>query len=299
MEFKAFAKINWDLHVLGKRSDGFHELDTVMVNVSLFDSLIVEPDSASVTLTCSDPTLATDDTNLVVRAAKALKAASGYCGGVKMHLVKRIPMGGGMGGGSSDAACALRALNELWDLHWEVSRLQPLAAGLGSDVAFFLYGGWCRCLGRGEIVEPLKSASTWPDVPILLVLPKLHVPTPQVYKRCSFPAWDGKSGMRGLTDIEIAISSSLNTIGGGRQRLPLRNDLTAAAVQVESKLVALQRVLQQREPGRWLMSGSGAVHFVVGSSADEGASLCDALKAETGLEVRVLAATTAAKCSYK
>lgn len=291
MEFKAYAKVNWDLRVLGKRPDGFHALDTVMVNVSLHDTLFVEP-ADDIALTCSDSSLATDDTNLVVKAARALKAASGYTGGARIHLVKNIPMGGGMGGGSSDAACALRALNLVWNLNWETARLQPLAAALGSDVAFFLHGGWCRCLGRGEIVEPLGIGAEF-AVKLLLILPPLHVPTPQVYKKCSFAQWDGKTGLRVLTDVQKRIMSCVSKVNtvDSLGAFPLFNDLTEPACLVEPRLIELQRVLQQYAPGRWLMSGSGAVHFVVQPRLEDEAALSSALK-KTGTNIRALTAMT-------
>jgi 4-diphosphocytidyl-2-C-methyl-D-erythritol kinase len=292
MQIRAYAKINWDLHILGKRADGFHELDSVMVNVSVYDTLDIEP-AEDFQLTCTDPTLDTGDSNLVTKAAKALAAASGHPCRAHIYLRKEIPMGGGMGGGSSDAAAALSGLSRLWGLNWPVDRLQPIAAKLGSDVAFFLYGGWRRCRGRGEIVEPLAGSEKWPEVPLSLIFPGLHVPTPAVYKNLRFPPWDGKTGLRALTDINGAIqstlnSSSTNTVLG----LGLRNDLTEAAQQVEPRLVALQRVLQQRHPGRWLMSGSGSTHFVVTETPDNGSQLREWLEVVVGPGLRVLTATT-------
>jgi len=292
VELKAYAKINWDLHVLGRRPDGFHALDMVMVNVSLHDTLAFTP-CDRFEFACSDPSLPTDAGNLVVKAAQLLARASGRpCAG-RIHLDKHIPAGGGMGGGSSDGACALRGLNRLWKLDWPVEKLQPLAAQLGSDVAFFLYGGWRRCLGRGEIVETLPGSERWPAVQLLLVIPPLHVATPAVYKALGAPAWDGKSGVRDLAVLARQVEAAL--AGSTSAALGSRNHLTPAALKVEPRLAGVQEVLQARYAGRWLMSGSGAVHFALPPEpADDGANLKKALTKACEMDIRVVVATTCA-----
>jgi 4-diphosphocytidyl-2-C-methyl-D-erythritol kinase len=293
MELKAYAKINWDLRVLGKRADGFHALDTVMVNVNLHDTLTFTK-SDHIELTCSDPNLAVDESNLVVKAARILARASRTTTGARIHLDKNIPMGGGMGGGSSDAACTLQGLNKLWNLNYPLEKLQPLAAEIGSDVAFFLYGGWRRCLGRGEIVEALDSSVSWPQISILLVLPPLHVPTPLAYKCLQAGSWDGKSGARSLTDVKRELEFVVNKMHQQVEgvKLGFKNDLTNAARKVEPRLETVQRVLEQMYPERWLMSGSGAVHFAVPDRCDDGSRLREALEGDSGPGIRVLTATT-------
>src|SRR5947207_1250308 len=232
----AYAKINWDLRILGKRADNFHELDSIFVTVSLNDEMSFEPHH-SLTLSCSDSTLPVDDTNLVMKAAKVLAERSSYRGGAKIHLVKKIPMGGGMGDGSSDAACALASLNTLWNLNWSVERLSAIAAELGSDVAYFLRGGWCLCRGRGEIVERMAAANSAPAVKILLVLPPLHVSTPAVYKALRYPPWDGFNGRNAL-ELDAKLAAMINALHRGEACDPeLRNDLSDAARQVEPKLI--------------------------------------------------------------
>jgi 4-diphosphocytidyl-2-C-methyl-D-erythritol kinase len=286
----AYAKINWDLHVLGRRPDGFHELDTVMVNVSLHDVLEFES-ATEITLTCNDPALPTDDKNLVVRAAKLLARVSGVQSGARIKLTKHIPAGGGMGGGSSDAACTLQSLNKLWGINWSVDRLQGLAAELGSDVAFFLFGGWARCRSRGEIVEPLDIVSH--HMRLLVVFPPWPVATPSVYKRLNLPMWDGKSQLRSLTETSSSIKSLLNCIETGKfSQLGLSNELTDPALQVEPRLAKLQRVLEQLYPGRWLMSGSGSVHFVVPLESETEQNLKETLTSDLGVGIRVHTTTT-------
>lgn len=290
IERKAYAKINWDLRVLGKRADGFHALDTVMASVDLHDSLTFDLHS-EILMACSDPTLPTDERNLVMKAARLLAKDSGGGRGARINLQKHIPAGGGMGGGSSDAAATLLGLNQLWNLNWPIERLQPLAAELGSDVAFFLHGGWRRCLGRGEIVERLSGSETWPAVRLLLVLPPLQVATPRVYQLLEAPAWDGKSGARNLTALEKQLESDFRSLNGTRD-LKLQNDLIAPARRAEPRLEALQQVLQQHRFGRWSMSGSGAAHFVVAAAGDDGSELAEALTTKFELGTRVLTATT-------
>ena len=171
------AKINLALEILGKRSDGFHEIDTVMSTVSLADTLTVtrsEPGSGlsyHVTGRGSESLSVSDDISCA--AAKLLADVSKTALDINIHLEKRIPISGGLGGGSSDAAAMLRALNILWDLNWPDDQLSELASEIGSDVPFFLHGGFCHCTGRGELIEELPDLKNFrllilsPDVGIL------------------------------------------------------------------------------------------------------------------------------------
>lgn len=293
MKTKAYAKINWDLYIGGKRPDGFHAIDTVMVNVSLYDELTFE-ESSTIAMSCSDPTLPTDGSNLVVKAAQRLKELSGFTGGAKIHLEKKIPAGGGMGGGSSDAANTLLALNKFWKLNWPVEKLQPIAAELGSDIAFFLYGGWQRCRGRGEIVEIIPGASHFPKVSLLLVLPPLHCATPAVYKALKASPISELAPGRTLTEVQADLQASFTEIDRTGSALKLYNSLTKASREVEPKLIAVQKVLEAQYPGRWLMSGSGAVHFAVVKPGDDGVKLREALQTQVDERVRVLNVNTCA-----
>jgi 4-diphosphocytidyl-2-C-methyl-D-erythritol kinase len=163
---KSFAKINWSLRITGKRADGFHDLETVFQTISLHDELTFTP-STQLTLTCDDPSIPTDETNLVLRAARAVNAPP-----VHIDLQKRIPAGGGLGGGSSNAATTLRALGK--------DNLHDIALSLGSDVPFFLVGGTAYATGRGEILTPLPSRA---GVALLLVLPEERVLTKDAFAR--------------------------------------------------------------------------------------------------------------------
>ncbi len=168
---RAHAKINLTLEILGKRDDGYHDIASILQTVSLHDTLKFE-ESDGVTLGCDRPELATPD-NLVLRAAHLLRDYAGVSRGAAINLDKRIPVAAGLGGGSSDAAATLLALNRLWGLELPNADLQPLAAEIGSDVPFFLYGGTGRVFGRGERVEPLPPADLrW----AVILTPRIDVP---------------------------------------------------------------------------------------------------------------------------
>ncbi|HYK02476.1 MAG TPA: 4-(cytidine 5'-diphospho)-2-C-methyl-D-erythritol kinase [Thermoanaerobaculia bacterium] len=165
---KSFAKINWSLRIIGKRADGFHDLETVFQTISLHDELTFR-DSDRMSLTCDDPTIPTDDTNLVLRAARAVSAPP-----TAIELKKRIPTGGGLGGGSSNAATTLLALGA------ERDDLAGIALNLGSDVPFFLLGGTAYATGRGEVLTPIAPMN---GIPLLLLLPEARVLTKDAFAR--------------------------------------------------------------------------------------------------------------------
>jgi len=162
---KSFGKINWSLRITGRRADGFHDLETIFQTISLHDELTFRP-SDTLSLTCDDPTIPVDESNLVMRAARAVGATAA------IELRKRIPAGGGLGGGSSNAATTLMALGS--------GDLAPVALQLGSDVPFFLLGGTAYARGRGEILTPMPPLS---GIPLLLVLPEERVLTKEAFAR--------------------------------------------------------------------------------------------------------------------
>lgn len=154
---KAHAKINLTLEVIGRRDDGYHEIATIMQTVGLHDAVSISHDD-DIALTCDDPALQSAD-NLAYKAARLLQEHSGYDGGARIHIAKAIPVSAGLGGGSSDAAAALRGLNDLWRLGLSMAKLETLAAQLGSDVPFLLQGGTAIALGRGERIRRLPPAN--------------------------------------------------------------------------------------------------------------------------------------------
>lgn len=173
------AKVNLVLEVLGERHDGYHEIRSVIQSISLWDVLSFEL-ADEISFSCSEPSLQGED-NLVFRAAWLMKEVSGYPKGVKIRLEKRIPHGVGFGGGSSDAAAALKALNQLWGLGLPRRRIVRLAAQLGSDIPFFVYGGAAMVRGRGEKVKPLVALAMPWLVILVPSLPKMMGKTKYVY----------------------------------------------------------------------------------------------------------------------
>lgn len=166
------AKINWMLEVLGRRPDGFHEVRTVLQTIDLSDSLDLEP-AAELTLEATGEGLPPVEDDLTMRAARLLQERTGYQGGARIRLTKAIPVAAGLGGGSSDAAAALRGLTQLWNLDLPPERLSELAAELGSDVSFFLHGGTALSEGRGQRLTPLPDA---PEAALLIVVPPIAIP---------------------------------------------------------------------------------------------------------------------------
>jgi len=175
----ASAKINLVLEVLGKRADGYHEIRSLVQTINLCDVLSFEL-AGKTSFECTEPSLQTSD-NLVVQAAELLRKISGYEKGAKIKLEKRVPWGAGLGGGSSDAATTLSALNRLWKLKLMTSDLIELAARLGSDVPFFIHGGTALIEGRGERVTPLAASMPSWFVLLLPSLPRIPGKTKQLY----------------------------------------------------------------------------------------------------------------------
>ena len=199
------AKINLSLRILGKRPDGFHELETLMAPIGLADTIEVSHGTGhGITLTCNDPELPTDSNNLCVKAAEAFRIATGLDHGIAITLLKRIPHGAGLGGGSSDAAAVLKGLNELFDEPLVNEEFHQIAASLGSDVPFFLTSGPAWCRGRGEILE---EVSALPKRNLLLIKPPFPVPTAWAYKKYADLKESGKlltqPEKQFLGDVEI------------------------------------------------------------------------------------------------
>ncbi len=262
----SFAKINRDLRVLGKRKDGFHELDTVFQTVDLSEEIQYflegEEGEGEVSLTIEGAELPADDSNLILRAARALREKYPVRAGARIHLSKKIPIGGGMGGGSSNAAATLRALSELWKIPATEADLRGLAATLGSDVPFFLLGGRARGRGRGDAVLPLPDG---PEEWVLLVFPPFSLSTAEVY---------GRLRARSLTGSPSATKVSGSETGGG----PERNDLEQAAESLRGELRRIRSALAGAGARSARLSGSGSTVFGTFGTKEE------ASRAMTSLE---------------
>ncbi|MCJ7822857.1 MAG: 4-(cytidine 5'-diphospho)-2-C-methyl-D-erythritol kinase, partial [Armatimonadetes bacterium] len=175
----ASAKVNLCLRVLGRRSDGYHEVQTVLHTVGIWDTLRLSPlpGERRIALTVNVPEVPADESNLCWRAAHLLAERAGTPHGVRIDLEKCIPAGAGMGGGSSDAAATLAGLSRMWELDLDPAELEGIGAELGADVPFFLRGGCCLARGRGEKLEDLAAVDAW----LVVVVPERRVPTAQAY----------------------------------------------------------------------------------------------------------------------
>jgi 4-diphosphocytidyl-2-C-methyl-D-erythritol kinase len=247
---ESFAKVNRTLHVLGKRPDGYHELDTIFQTVDLteeIDFLEGEEGPGEVSLTVEGADLPADSSNLVLRAANALRERFSVRRGARIHLSKKIPIGGGLGGGSSNAASTLRGLCALWNLRPAEGDLHALAVSLGSDVPFFLLGGRARGTGRGEILCPLPDG---PEEWLVLALPPFSLSTAAVYGALSAPA---------LTDPAAPTNLRGSDSGGG----PDRNDLEPAAESLRGELKRFRAALSDHGATSARLSGSGSTVFGV------------------------------------
>ena len=271
------AQTNLFLEVPARRPDGFHELDTVFVALELADELELRPlPGGRIELQVEGgPDVPADSTNLAWRAAEALRQVAGRPElGAALQLTKRIPAGGGLGGGSSDAAAVLRGLDRLWETGLGAARLHALAAGLGSDVPFFLAGGLQRGRGRGERLEPLPRPPRPLD--LVLVLPGFPCPTPQVYRELA-PWLPGPEGPRSPAPLLAALAAGDPEAVGAE----LWNRLALPAFARWPRLSELERMLRAR-PGVTgaLLSGSGSTLFALCASTDAAAGLATALGRE-------------------
>jgi 4-diphosphocytidyl-2-C-methyl-D-erythritol kinase len=265
VEFLAPAKVNLSLRVLRRRDDGFHDIESLMCRVSIFDTLdLAHRDVEGLEFVCDDPTLPTGDDNLVVRATNLFCGSCGIEPRLRIALTKRIPHGAGLGGGSSDAATTLLGLNRFFDTQLPREALAGMAADLGSDVPFFIYQSAAIIRGRGERVEPVDLPQA---LPLLLIKPPFGVPTPWAYKH-----W----------------RDSIETPGVryAAQELPwgaLVNDLERPVFEKYIFLADLKSwLLDQPETAGALMSGSGATVFAVLRDKSAAAPLADRLAAEYG-----------------
>jgi 4-diphosphocytidyl-2-C-methyl-D-erythritol kinase len=252
---RSFAKVNLGLEVLGLRDDGYHELRTLFQTIDLHDDIVLRPRPRGISVRCRQPGVPTDDSNLAVRAAKALCRHAGVSSGVDIEITKRIPVAAGLGGGSSNAAMALQGLNRMWRLGLGPDRLHRLARRLGADVPYFLLGGTALGLGRGDEVYPLRSQlRAW----VVLVDPALPVSTAGVFARIDRSLTPRENS----TSIFYFVSRELEGVGGYRL---LVNDLEEAAMEeapaLRERVARVRGVLRGEGARLAALSGSGSSFF--------------------------------------
>lgn len=249
------AKINLSLTIKGRRDDGLHELETVVLPLpSLTDQLTIEP-SDHYSLHCPTPGVPTDQSNLVSRAIRLFEKETGITCPYRVTLEKKIPHGAGLGGGSADAAHALLALNKLTGANLAIETLADWSAQIGSDLPLFLYQSPCLCTGRGEIIEPLDFS--W-NRPILLFKPSFGIPTPWAYSR-----WKDSKEIRGISYSKQQVDD-----------ITLVNDLERPVFKKYRFLAELKQfLLEQPETDAAMMSGSGSTVFAVLRNANDAREL--------------------------
>jgi 4-diphosphocytidyl-2-C-methyl-D-erythritol kinase len=253
LRLMAPAKINWTLEVLGRRPDGFHEVKTILQTIDLSDSLELET-ASDLTLEATGEGLPPPQENLTMRAARLLQERAGCNSGARMRLTKTIPVAAGLGGGSSDAAAALRGLDRLWRLALPHERLLELAAEVGSDVPFFLRGGTALAEGRGERITPLPDA---PTTAILVLVPPLSIPekTQRMYSLLGPEHYgDGAASDR--------FADALRQ-GRPLEESDLYNVFDSLAFQAFPELHACRQALIQAGASAVHLAGSGPALFVL------------------------------------
>jgi len=283
----AFAKINLGLRVRGRRADGYHEISTVFQTVTLHDKLTFEagPDER-LELVCSDPDIPTDQSNLVLRAALALRERYDVSRGARVSLEKRIPAGGGLGGGSSDAAVALVALARLWEIKTDVLELSALGARLGADVPFFLAGGTALGTGTGTDITPLEDA---PKMHLVVVTPGVRVSTAEAYKLLNAPALTKETAV-----VNLSVSRAEAEFSGFLRGVT-SNDFEAVVVRLQPEVGRARAALWGVGARRAMLSGSGSSVFGVFESKGEAGLAREVLKAEGDWQVFACATLTRAE----
>lgn len=283
----SFAKINLYLRVLGKRADGFHELFTVFQTVSLCDE-IAFAENDDLVFTCVNPSVPADERNLIVKAARLLSDRAGTRVGAVVRLDKRIPSPGGLGGGSSNAAATLIGLSRLWSLDTPIEDLHEMAAELGSDVPFFLYGGTAAATGRGTEIEPLADVAG----PFLLIV----TPDVSVSTEAAFSSLDAQN----LTSADAESILLVCRFAAERidlSRSELLNDMESAVFARYPEVGRVKRALLDLGAVNAMMSGSGASVFAVFDKEETRQTALKALDDEVNW--RKFAVAAVSRVSYR
>jgi len=267
VKVKSFAKINLGLEIVGKRPDGYHDIRTLFQSIGLADTIEIEPAADGlIRLEGDDPSIAWDETNLVHRAARLLRERTGVRAGARIRVAKAVPAGKGLGGGSSNAAATLLALDRLWSLGLDPGTLAELALALGSDVPYFLQGGLCLGEGRGEA---LRRLADFPPLPCVLVFPPYPIWTAGVY-----------------ADVESSLTSSakdskimrfLDTADFGL----LENDLERVIFRRHPELEDFKKFFRDNGAALSLVTGSGSAVFGLFPERDEARMALDRLRGKS------------------
>jgi len=277
MFVKSPAKINLHLRIGALRPDKYHPLLSWFITIGLFDTMEIRAtQTPGIKLTCDRADIPVDGTNLIIKAAEAMSAETpGGKPGAQIHLQKSIPIGGGLGGGSSNAAFAMMALNRLWNLNWPIEKLAPIGLKIGSDVPFFFHGPSSICEGRGEKVTP-----TPPPRPgfVVLIFPGFPVSTAEAYRRFD--------QMNGGTILSPEPWNHWAKLAATQLLHHLVNDLEAPAFAICPQLGELRQNLEGRLGRIVRMSGSGSTLFTLADARDEAQQMVDKM-GEMGIKAGV------------
>jgi 4-diphosphocytidyl-2-C-methyl-D-erythritol kinase len=272
------CKVNLLLNILGKRGDGFHELETIMHPVRVFDHLSFCRGGSGIELTCNDANLPTDSRNLVYRAAALFREKAKIKDGIRLHLEKGIPLAAGLGGGSGNAATALIGLNELFGTAMEPRQLETLAAALGSDVPFFLQNQPALATGRGEKIQPLDFFPAMRGAAFVLIHPGFGIATSWAYQQLArFAA--ALNGQPGRAQKLISLLRGSDLSGAASE---FYNALEAPALEKYPLLALLQEFLRGEGAAGTLMSGSGSTTFAVVRDLTTADTLAEKVKVKFG-----------------
>lgn len=262
------------MRVLGKRADGYHEIDTVLQTVSLHDTItLARTDDDGIRMWCDNRSIPADETNLVWRALVALRERYSLSGGVKIRLEKRVPSEAGLGGGSSDAAATMLALTHLCDIQASVDELNEIAEGLGSDVPFFLYGGTAQGTGRGNAITPLSDT---PEQQLLIVKPNASVSTTNAYDALNSRALTSSNSK------PILFRSQAGDVSDSFDLNALHNDFEPAVLRQEPEIEQAKNALLKSGARAALLAGSGSAVFGIFDNQNAQERAIQAIELEAG-----------------
>jgi 4-diphosphocytidyl-2-C-methyl-D-erythritol kinase len=292
LSLPSFAKINWSLRILGKRLDDFHEVRTTLQTISLHDRLNFElSEDQQVALSCSDPEIPTDDRNLIVRAAHALRDRYSINRGVRVKLEKNIPAQAGLGGGSSDAAVALLALGNLWQIDARANDLIEIAARIGADVPFFLLGGSALATGTGTTLLQLSDSEKYH---LIVIVPRVSVSTRDAYRSLQAAALTSDPS-------EFILFSSQNAVNSGDSLPWLRNDFgndfESVIFDIHPEIKRAKDQLLASGATAALLTGSGSSVFGVFADHKSQQQALEKIQCEAGW--RIFPCVTVSRNEYR
>jgi len=262
---RCYAKINLYLDIVGKRPDGYHDIETILQSIDLHDTVTIEASPTSaVSVRCDHPELAAEpEKNIVYRAARLVQDMFGVDMGATITIKKRVPLGAGLAGGSADAAGTIRGLVELWSLPADSETLNEIAGRVGADVPFCLHGGTAAATGIGTTLRPIEIDRSWWAV---LVCPDLNVPTAEVYRRMD---------VRGFEPCDERFRRAIEAVGAGDFHLALYNSMEPVVFDTYPRVRAARDALGAAGGTHVLMTGSGAAVYALVSTKDDARRLAD------------------------